>query len=444
MPVEPIKTQRLHAIDTTPDIREALEARVKDPLWFLARQWQTGEFEAENGGRPVQIHADAEEYAFEALQFAGGGGAVVDPAVPLDFLIEAETGGSTPSAPAWNALALEYEFGLSARGHQFAASEYDGRALDWHDFGLTRQHGSATPPGAVTSMTMIPNRLRFPGSPDPRWWAFEEGDAYFDTPEDPEPNILSMLLPEFSFVDVDNWYLIPAPMRAGSLRKIAALRVIDSFGVVTPLDPIVDDRADADWAMFAIDGQGQTAGLDGSVLMAPNVALQVVENDEVEEVRFLRDESANLVWAWERQIEGPDGRAIGTGNDAAAAGGGPLATAGGAPEFRLTSETARAWIPYVPRQIDPQPALSGQIVLRRGRTDAQASDAAPQYRSLIVKEARIVAEEQIPLTPLRVRRVHRYAIGSDGTAHFWIGRDREITTSTPRPGLRFDYLENWE
>lgn len=440
MPQATNKTQRLHASDTSPDIREELEARVKDPLWFLARQWQTGEFEAEDGGRPVLIQADTEEFAFEALHFAGGNGPAVDPAMPLDFLIEAENAVGT--APAWNAAALEYEFGLKARGHSFEAAEYDGRALDWHDFRLAQQRRSIAPDDAKGTLSMIPNRLRFPGSPDPRWWAFEEGDAYFETPEDPEPNILSMLLPEFSFVDVDNWYLIPAPMNAGALRKVEAVRVIDSFGVMSELGPIVDDKADAEWAMFAIDGGDGAAGLDGSVLMAPNVALQVVENDELEEVRFLRDESANLVWAWERLIVGPDGRAVATGNDAA--GGGTVPAAGGsAPEFRLKSETARAWIPYVPRQIGTPPALSGQIVLRRGRTDEQASSTAPQYRSRIVAEAKTVAEEQIPLTPLRVRRVHRYAVGSDGTAHFWVGRDREITTSTPRPGLRFDYLDNW-
>ena len=440
MPQATKKTQRLHASDTSPDIREELEARVKDPLWFLARQWQIGEFEAEDGGRPVLIQADTEEFAFEALHFAGGNGPAVDPAMPLDFLIEAEN--ALGVAPAWNAAALEYEFGLKARGHAFEAAEYDGRALDWHDFTLTQQRRSTAPDDAKGTLSMIPNRLRFPGAPDPRWWAFEEGDAYFESPEDPEPNILSMLLPEFSFVDVDNWYLIPAPMNAGALRKVEAVRVIDSFGVMSELGPIVDDRADADWAMFAIDGQGGAGGLDGSILMAPNVALQVVENDELEEVRFLRDESANLVWAWERLIVGPDGRAVSTGNDAAGGGMAPAAS-GNAPEFRLKSETARAWIPYMPRQIGTTPALSGQIVLRRGRTDEQASSTAPQYRTKIVHEARTVAEEQIPLTPLRVHRVHRYAVGSDGTAHFWVGRDREITTSTPRPGLRFDYLDNW-
>jgi hypothetical protein len=44
-------TQQLSGSNTSANIGDALAARIKDPLWFLARQWQTGEFEAENGGR---------------------------------------------------------------------------------------------------------------------------------------------------------------------------------------------------------------------------------------------------------------------------------------------------------------------------------------------------------------------------------------------------------
>ena len=43
-------SQQLYATNVSVNMGEALEARIKDPLWFLARQWQTGEFEAENGG----------------------------------------------------------------------------------------------------------------------------------------------------------------------------------------------------------------------------------------------------------------------------------------------------------------------------------------------------------------------------------------------------------
>lgn len=435
MPIE-TKTQQLHAVNTSPNLHEALEARVKDALWFLARQYQTGEFEAESGGRPANVVIKTETFPFQTIT-AGGTSQTITPSDPLEALIEAES--ETGDAAAWNTEALEYSFGLAARGHDLDAHEYDGRALDWHDFDLRQRHNTATPAHAVETVTMVPNQLTFPGAPNPRWWEIEEGDAYFESPQDPEPNMLSMLLPEFTFADVNNWYIIPAPMQSGALRRVSELSVVDSFGTRTNLGPVVDNAADADWALFALDGKDGGVGLDGATLMAPNIALQVVENDEIEEVRFMRDESANLVWAWERQIIGADGETVSTNSERPTD---PQPQREGTlPEFRLKSPTARAWIPYVARHTAPNSALNGDIALRRGRTDETATPDAPQYRSKLVAESEIIAEEQIPLTPLRVRRVRRYARGSDGEMHFWVGRDREVSTRTARTGLKFDYLD---
>src|SRR5689334_789204 len=43
----------------TPEIADTLAARVRDPLWFLTRQWQFGEFRGEDAGSPafVQLRA---------------------------------------------------------------------------------------------------------------------------------------------------------------------------------------------------------------------------------------------------------------------------------------------------------------------------------------------------------------------------------------------------
>ncbi len=35
------------------EMTEAVQARIYDPLWMLARQWQTGEFQGEDTGSPV-------------------------------------------------------------------------------------------------------------------------------------------------------------------------------------------------------------------------------------------------------------------------------------------------------------------------------------------------------------------------------------------------------
>jgi hypothetical protein len=45
--------KQLEPRNQCPDMQDGLQARVHDPLWLLARQWQTGEFKADDAGSPV-------------------------------------------------------------------------------------------------------------------------------------------------------------------------------------------------------------------------------------------------------------------------------------------------------------------------------------------------------------------------------------------------------
>lgn len=45
---------RLEPLPTTDDVSESLQARMADPLWMLARQWQFNEFQGEDAGSPIQ------------------------------------------------------------------------------------------------------------------------------------------------------------------------------------------------------------------------------------------------------------------------------------------------------------------------------------------------------------------------------------------------------
>lgn len=51
---------RLEPLPRTADLAPALEARVADPLWLLARQWQVGEFQGEDAGSPIVARLAAE------------------------------------------------------------------------------------------------------------------------------------------------------------------------------------------------------------------------------------------------------------------------------------------------------------------------------------------------------------------------------------------------
>ena len=166
-------TQRLIAYNTSARIGEALAARIKDPLWFLARQWQSGEFEAENGGRPAVIAVETREIAIDTVKR----GDRLEPApadVPLDFVVEREDEGG--SSPVWKSEALESGFEMSGDQVKLVANEYHGRNLDWYHFDVVEKTAPRAAPPTVQTR-IVPSTLSFRGAPDPRWWRFEEGDA---------------------------------------------------------------------------------------------------------------------------------------------------------------------------------------------------------------------------------------------------------------------------
>lgn len=89
---------RLEPAPHDDNIAEGLQARIKDPLWLLARQWQMGEFEGEDGGSPVSVRLRvlASRLARYHPQRLGAGnrvsGVAYDPRLlPLEALVERET-----------------------------------------------------------------------------------------------------------------------------------------------------------------------------------------------------------------------------------------------------------------------------------------------------------------------------------------------------------------
>ncbi|MEU2613908.1 hypothetical protein ABZ570_20325 [Micromonospora sp. NPDC007271] len=73
------------------DLAPAVDARVADPLWLLARQWQLGEFTGEDGGSPVAARVHAEVARFTRYRPGPYAGAVGLPAgVPWETLVERE------------------------------------------------------------------------------------------------------------------------------------------------------------------------------------------------------------------------------------------------------------------------------------------------------------------------------------------------------------------
>ena len=85
---------RLEPQSVSGDPTPGIEARVHDPLWALARQWQLAEFEGEDAGTPIKVEVSSRSIPVTAWQ--GGNSSdnptphPVDPRVPLDVSVERE------------------------------------------------------------------------------------------------------------------------------------------------------------------------------------------------------------------------------------------------------------------------------------------------------------------------------------------------------------------
>jgi hypothetical protein len=92
-----------------PELEEGLQARLADPLWLMARQWQVGEFRGEDAASPIHIRASVEHHPLTSFRNDAVAGSPSEPfpeGRPLESRVEAE-------ASAGNGrLAVAAESGL--------------------------------------------------------------------------------------------------------------------------------------------------------------------------------------------------------------------------------------------------------------------------------------------------------------------------------------------
>ena len=111
---------RLEPVSRNSEMKASLQARVYDPLWLLARQWQLGEFQGEDNGSPVMARWQGESARITRYHSGavGPGSSVNAPAydrgrMPLETLVEREAVRSlAPQTTKLEKLRLAVETGL--------------------------------------------------------------------------------------------------------------------------------------------------------------------------------------------------------------------------------------------------------------------------------------------------------------------------------------------
>ena len=101
------------------EMTEGLRARMHDPLWMLARQWQVGEFRAEDAGSPVLARWRAESAPLTRLHLGAIAPNTNETAarydvttLPLEAIVERQRARAADAFDASGSLRLAVESGL--------------------------------------------------------------------------------------------------------------------------------------------------------------------------------------------------------------------------------------------------------------------------------------------------------------------------------------------
>jgi hypothetical protein len=284
----------------------------------------------------------------------------------------------------------------------------------------------------VTALSFLPTTVRFAGMPSPRYWEMEDGKTDFGRLDINTNDLARLLLAEYMLLFSNDWCAVPLALSVGSFTRIQGLLVTDVFGEET-LIRAADRGRDSDWqrwSMYRLDGDDSA---NMGLLLAPALA-SGMRSAPVEQVRFLRDEMANMVWAVEYRVASKLGEPF---NPALAPpippSPGPAATAA---RFHLGDSVPANWRPFIPAHL---PGSQRSIRLQRARLPDQP--ALPLGVVLDAPAPYFVAEEEVPRAGRLVTRGFRRARWTEGTTFLWMGRESPIGRGEGSSGLVFDRVE---
>jgi hypothetical protein len=555
------------------DLRRSLAAEVRDPLWFLTRQWQMGEFEGEDTGSlayvkyagstapiPRWVKNGAEvaldkkaplepqtlrepfepdlslkvelgqdfadllrarvgnDTTTDAILtvFRGDAAYKIDPLTDNDELNPVDpatkrflrvcagrtlngaalyqlgvSGGSLPGGLpggqetnirdaltdlvtranevfgeigeadpiTWQKERLEYQLqvvGVDPGGQGNARLDAhpgsDGE-YEWFSFDVRSKNTTASEAAPrQVSFSMVPARVQFDGMPAPRFWNFEENNLALPDITAERDDLVKIMTADFMLVHSNDWYVIPYAQPVGTLARTQRILVRDVFGKLTLVD-----RADAGagapginrWTMFSTtDASGSTEGLTDYFILPPSSGPAMQLGSVLEDVRFGRDEMANMAWGIERITTSPigeprSGRERDAEIDARRNPTTPPPTTDFPLRYRIESEVPANWIPLLP--IQPGGSSNPSIVLQRGQAvkkTTTGSGPVPSLSNILnpppANSAYFIQEEEIPRAGLRVERVVFRTRWIDGTSHLWVQRRRRIGAGESQSGLEFD------
>lgn len=384
----------------------------------------------------------------------------------------------------WKDEKLGYDFSVSVddgngsgKLTKLSGENYHSGRLSWYSFDLddtnksTKQQQSSNTKKNEKLFTFIPTLAEFPGAPNKRLWAFEDAKVYMGNSELGGEELANALVLQYVTMYGNDWLLTPMELNAGMLSKVTGIVITDVFGTRYYIDKPVGDnnskstRYSGKWEMFTISKKGAYKNddftTDGRLFYPPSVT-RVEESEPIEEVQFLRDEMANMLWAVETVINDGCGKTL-DGDSFAADVYSELEELTPKHDNYEEVETDYAylfqntvplnWIPFSPVKLNPEEENAiREIRFQRSTMPLFIKDRFVPIRpntSLMrtgisdddkVTAHKFINEEEIIGVGTRVLISNQRTRWFKGKTYNWIGAKKEISRTQANSGLTFDEL----
>jgi hypothetical protein len=381
---------------------------------------------------------------------------------------------------AWTPDRLEYQFQCSSPTSEqsakvYTATEFYSGRLDWWalDIDPSRttleepDEGDPNPAEDATVMgaemrTVIPTPLSYDGMPNARWWSFEDGKVNFGAVSAATTDLAKLLFLEFALVYSNNWFLAPFTAPAGTIATLRGCAVTNTFGerfwILPAAQGLDDDPRRFTLFTSSVLGEARLPA-DTSLLLLPT-APNVLDGPRLEEVVFLRDEMANMVWGVEKVVSLPDGttkpglevgretrgyfeRLLAADPDAEIPSAADI-------RYRVMTTVPENWIPFIPAH---DPGSDRTVRLQRAAMprvmegDPDDPKRIPPQTMLlrdgldvVDKHPYFLHEEEVPREGVQVIKSFQRTRWRDGRVVVWMAVRKVTGRGEGSSGLGFDRI----
>ena len=369
----------------------------------------------------------------------------------------------------WNPEKLGYDFSLTSGSQLLTAENYSTGHVGWYTFDSLPGKGKDN--YVSFQSDYIPTRATFPSAPARRLWEYEDRRVHFGNLTNKDVSQLaSAVMMEYISLYSNDWMIIPVDVIPGMVTEAVGVTVKDCFGGEYRIDRTPQDHdANASsipftdrWSLFEISKAAAFKNNDFSTercLLFPASLLRVDESEPAEEVQFLRDEMANMLWGVEKKID--DGCGGSMSGDSMS---GKVLSVVDAEKGEEVPVEDRAeftyliqnrvpvhWIPFLPQRI---PGQFREIRFQRARMPlyykGQFCPVRPNTSILAVHREKgkvkplFINEEEILSYGTKVILTTQRTRWTGGKTYLWRGYAKRISGYQGNSGLMFDALQKLE